>query len=157
MEEVRLEVDVSKLGWRRLEVMGGGELVVGQNIDTLEGQFDLSQSLHADVADLHFYDVALTRTQIVSFTGCIKDQLFLQTPALMSLEQGSFELRGPTEKMEVAVTEVCGGGKTSFAMLFPRKKNFKDAVYWCEKFRGKVALPSTGYENQDIFNRCTSP
>lgn len=150
-------MDISKLGWRRLEVEGGGEMTVGQSANTLEGQFDLSQSLHADVADLRIYDIALTTAQIESFTGCFKDELLLQTPELMSLEQRSFEIRGPTEEIEVSAAEVCGSSKTSFAMLFPRKKNFKDAVYWCEKFRGQVALPASGPENQDIFNRCISP
>ncbi|XP_045119593.1 uncharacterized protein LOC123509383 isoform X2 [Portunus trituberculatus] len=153
IEQVGLEVDISKLGWRRLEVEGGGEMTVGQSANTLEGQFDLSQSLHAELADLRLYDIALTTAQIESFTGCFKDELLLQTPVLMSLEQRSFEMRGPTEEIEVSVAEVCGKSKTSFAMLFPRKKNFKDAVYWCEKFRGQVALPTSGPENQDIFNR----
>lgn len=153
MEQVRLEVDISKLGWRRLEVVGGGEVVVGQSTDTLEGQFDLSQSLHAEVADLRLYDAALTPAQIKSFTGCVKDEMLLQTPVLMSLEQGSFEVRGPTEEIEVAAAEVCGSRKTSFAMLFPRKKNFKDSLYWCEKLRGGVALPASGPENKDIYDR----
>ncbi|KAK8394760.1 hypothetical protein O3P69_005914 [Scylla paramamosain] len=153
MEQVGLEVDISKLGKRGLEVEGGGEMTVGQSANTLEGQFDLSQSLHAEVADLRLYDTALTTAQIESFTGCFKDELLLQTPELMSLEQGSFEVRGPTEEIEVSAAEVCGSSKKSFAMLFPKKKNFKEAVYWCEKFRGQVALPTSGPENQDIFNR----
>lgn len=148
-----MKVDVSRLGWRRLEVVGGGEVVVGQSTDALEGQFDLSRTFHGDVADLRLYDVALTLAQIKSFSECLRDELLLQTPALMSLEQGSFEARGPTEETEVAAAEVCGDGKKSYAMLFPQKKNFNDALTWCEKLRGEVALPASGPENQEIYNR----
>lgn len=153
VKQVPLKVDLSRLWKRRLEVAGGGELVVGQNTDALEGQFDLSRTFHGDVADLRLYDVALTLPQIRSFMGCFKDDLLLQTSALVSLEQGSFEVRGPTEEMEIAVTEVCSSGKNSFAMLFPQKKNFNDALTWCEKLRGRLALPTSGSENQDIYNR----
>lgn len=153
MEQVPLKVDVSRLVGRRLEVTGGEVVVVGQNTDALEGMLDVSRTLHGDVADLRLYDVALTLAQIRSFMGCLKDGLLTQTPALVSLEQGSFEARGPTQEMEVPAAEVCGGGRKSFAMLFPQKKNFNDALTWCEKLRGALALPASGPENQDIYNR----
>lgn len=148
-----LKVDVSRLGWRRLEVVGGGELVVGQSTDSLEGQLDLSRTFHGDVADLRLYNVALTLAQIKSFMGCLKDGLLLQTPALMSIEEGSFEALGPTEEMKVSAAEVCGAEKKSFTMLFPQKKNFNDALDWCKKLRGGLALPASGQENQNIYNR----
>lgn len=138
MEQVPLKVDVSRLGRRWLEVTGGEKLVVGQNTDSLEGMLDISRTLHGAVADLRLYIVAFTLAQIRSFMGCLKDDLFLQTSALVSLEQGSIESRGPTEEMEVAAAEVCGGGRKSFAMLFPQKKNFNDALTWCEKLRGAL-------------------
>lgn len=153
VEQVPLKVDVSRLEGRRLEVTGGEVVVVGQNTDALEGMLDVSRTLHGDVADLRLYNVALTLAQIRSFMGCLKDGLLTQTPALVSLEQGSFEARGPTQEMEVPAAEVCGGGRKSFAMLFPQKKNFNDALTWCEKLRGALALPASGPENQDIYNR----
>lgn len=149
-------MDVNVAAWEVLEMEGGegARLVMGQELN-LDGQFDLSHTLHAEVADIRIYNFPMDASQMRTFASCGLDEVEATLPSpVLSQAQGNFKVKGPTEEMEVDEEEVCGGHQDdAFMMLFPEKQNFKDAVSWCLKLRGTVALPRTSQENIQLFNR----
>ncbi|KAK3890848.1 hypothetical protein Pcinc_005210 [Petrolisthes cinctipes] len=152
VEEASVEVNMA--AWEELVMKGGeGARMVMGNI--LNEQFDLSHTLHAEVADLRIYSFPMDISQMRSFATCGLDEEEASLPSpVLSLAQGNFNVSGPTEEMEVDEGEVCGGHHgDAFMMLFPEKQNFQDAVSWCLKLRGNLALPSTSQENKQLYDR----
>lgn len=149
-------MDVKVAAWEVLEMEGGegARLVMGQSLN-LDGQFDLSHTLHAEVADLRIYNFPMDVSQMRIFASCGLDEVAASLPSpVLSQAQGNFKVKGPTEEMEVDEDKVCGGHHNDAAiMLFPEKQNFKDAMSWCLKLRGTVALPRTSRENIQLFDR----
>ncbi|XP_067139352.1 C-reactive protein 1.4-like [Centruroides vittatus] len=52
------------------EVPSGGTLVIGQDQDALDSEYDESQSWHGDIADVHIWDEELSLEQIQDAGSC---------------------------------------------------------------------------------------
>nr|XP_045616286.1 uncharacterized protein LOC123769256 [Procambarus clarkii] len=146
-----LEDQLGKAIQEPLVVVGGGRLVVGQDLDIPDGGFSISQSLHAEIADFLLYDVALTAPEMITFMSC--QQNITHDPVIY-LDGNGTVLRavGETEVSRVSETQVCEKAE-GYTLLFPERMNFYEAVIWCGTLQGSVALPRSKKENEEIHDR----
>lgn len=149
--EVRIAVNAELLGRRRvLEVQGGGRLVLGRNLGSVDGDFNAFELLDGEVTDYRIYDVALGSKQLKEWVEC-KTLDFFNAP-LISFGDSKFKLVGEVEFDDIAISDLCAGIVTDFSLLFTEKMDFHRASAWCEIIGGHMALPKSNYENELIWN-----
>nr|XP_045619273.1 uncharacterized protein LOC123771045 [Procambarus clarkii] len=153
--ELHLELPTSLLGPDpRLEVRGGGRLVVGQRLYSMQGDFILKENLDGEVADYRIYDVALGQEQMKKLLSC--SDLPGLKPPLIDLENGVLKVKGPTETRNISTKELCGNYISGFYLFFSGKMFFKDANSWCKKLKGELILPEDDEVNAYLFDRFLS-
>ena len=147
-----LNVPGSELGpGERLEVRGGGRLVVGQKLYSLDGDFIVLETLDGEVGDWRLYDMALEVDQMKSLLRC-RDLGDLRAP-MMDLSSGHFEVLGPTSVRNITLSDICSDRVTGFYLFFPQKTTFSRAYSWCRKLKGSLILPEGGASNAYFFDR----
>lgn len=149
--EVHLNVTIEKLGPQRLlELKGGGRLVVGQNLGSIDGDFNVLEALDGDIADYRIYNGALSSEQLKDWSKCSDASLTL--PPLISLDNGKFTVVGDAKMGNITNSALCGGNFDDFYLFFTEKMDFPVAAAWCEKIEGKLALPKSEAENKVMWN-----
>ncbi|KAG7155949.1 Glutamate-gated chloride channel-like 8 [Homarus americanus] len=146
-------IDQSKMrGGKRVQMEGGGRLTIGQELESLEGDFDITQAMDGEIADYKFYNVILTPEEMVSFTTCRKGPSVSSNTPLLTLNNGLLELKGPTTKSNISEYEICKK-MTSYLILIPKKEEFEGSVTTCEKLKGTLALPKNAEDNVNIVDK----
>lgn len=149
--EVPLDVNAEGFGVSgRLEVEGGGRLVVGQNLNSVEGDFNPLEFLDGSVADYRLYGKALSSSQLEEWTAC-KDVPGAPSP-LVSLSDGRLTEVGDVESRDIAVRQVCGNDAPEFSVFFAEKMDFVLANSWCKRLGGNLALPRNAPDNKLMWN-----
>lgn len=146
-----MKADLSWLApGQRLEVRGGGRMVVGQEMDSPEGDFDVVQSLDGVIVDYKLYDVALSKAQMEDILTC-QNTARLRKP-IIDLEGDSLAVKGPTESLYVSEDVVCAEEEPRVTMLFPYRLNFYNADYWCRNLKGSLFLPQSDEFNTRMYD-----
>lgn len=148
VSQVRLNVSEGQpVPGPRLQIEGGGRLVVGQKLYSLEdhGGFNVLEALDGEIADYRIYDMALRLDQIEDWMKC--KQVDLGTPPLIDLENSTLQVKGYVEEGTVTLGEICGNHVPGFTIFFSEKMNFHDASTWCNKIKGDLILPRSSEEN----------
>lgn len=124
---------------KRLEVRGGGRLVVGQKLYSVNGTFMIFETLDGEVGDWRLFDQALPAETMRALTKC---QEVPDIPrALIDLLSGHFEVVGDTLTYNTTVTDMCDTGDDQFFLFFPQRMSYKNAKSWCSKIKGNIVLP----------------
>lgn len=145
-----MNISMEKLGPSKLlEVKGGGRLVIGQNLGSIDGDFNVLEALDGDIADYRLYDAALSAEQLKEWNNC-KDQT-ITLPPLVSLDNGVLIEVGDVVLSNITVREVCGGNFANFYLFFTEKMDFQRARSWCNTLEGKLSLPATKSENERMW------
>ncbi|KAG7155932.1 Neuronal pentraxin-2-like 2 [Homarus americanus] len=145
-------IDQSKITpGRRVQVQGGGRLIIGQEQDGKEGKYDITQAMDGEIADYKFYNVLLTPEELLNFTTCA-GPLPATTPPLLTLDDSRLEIKGPTAKTNISEEEICQN-LTSYLLLIPEKVEFQESITTCNKLRGTLALPKNAVENINIIEQ----
>lgn len=133
-----------------LEVKGGGRLVLGRNLGSVDGDFNAFELLDGEVADYRIYDVAFGSEQLKEWVEC-KTLDFFNAP-LISFGDGKLKAVGAVKLDDIAISDLCAGSIADFSLLFTEKMDFERARTWCEIIGGHLALPKSKYENEKIWN-----
>nr|XP_053626951.1 uncharacterized protein LOC128684702 [Cherax quadricarinatus] len=141
-------------GVEQLKIRGGGRLVVGQKLYSLQGDFIIQETLDGEVGDYRIYDIALEHSQIVELLNC-RDVPELKQP-LINLENGALKARGPTTMRNMSLGEICSGHITGFYLFFSEKTIFQHAYSWCSKLHGSLILPEDNQTNAYFFDKFVS-
>lgn len=135
---------------QQLEVKGGGRLVVGQEMDSIEGDFDVDQSLDGVVADYRFYDVALDAEEMSDLVNCRSTRN--EREPLLDLRNGKLMVEGPTRTLNVTEREVCEQRDVRFDLLFPQRMNFENAVKWCTNLKSTLSVAKSNKDNIYMYD-----
>ncbi|XP_069985729.1 uncharacterized protein [Penaeus vannamei] len=130
-----------------LSIAGGGRLVFGQELDGLDGGFDISQALDGELVDLRVYDVTLTVEEMRSFVECGAGEI--RHRPILTLESEVLEVRGPTSLSRRPEEEVCHS-KSYRPVFFPESRSKDEASLWCRAFKGSLGVPASAEENASV-------
>lgn len=145
--EIHLNVSIDQVSPDNLlEVKGGGRLVVGQKLSSIEGDFSRLETLEGDLADYRIYDGALSIEQLKEWSKC-KDTSITQPP-LISLLNGKLKEIGHVRYTNTTAGILCGRTFNRFNIFFTEKMNFFGSLSWCKKLKGTLALPTNEYDNE---------
>lgn len=141
------QVRLNASGSPRLQIEGGGRLVVGQKLYSLadDGGFNVLEALDGEIADYRIYATALRPDQIEDWMSC--KQVDAGTPPLIDLENSTLQVKGYVEEGTVTTGEICGNHAPGFTIFFSEKMDFDDANTWCNKIKGDLVLPRNSEEN----------
>ncbi|KAK7073749.1 hypothetical protein SK128_028594, partial [Halocaridina rubra] len=150
--EIPLQVNQNASGPKReLSIQGGGRLVVGQRLYSLNGSHHILETLDGEIADYRIYDIYLTHADMNAFLTC-KNPVISKSP-LIDLENGRLSLVGEIWIRETELSEICSKHTTRFFLFFVDKLNFHDALEWCKKLQGDVIVPQDPEVNQMLFHK----
>ncbi|XP_042894286.1 uncharacterized protein LOC122268092 [Penaeus japonicus] len=127
-----------------LEVRGGGRLVVGQDLDSIDGGFDINQSLDGTIADYRLYDVALSIEEMSDFINFTNPEG--STKPLLDLVNGKLQSIGSVLMLNITEHEIRKEVPWR-NILFPYKMDYASAVTWCRKIKGTLSVPRSEEEN----------
>ncbi|XP_071524576.1 LOW QUALITY PROTEIN: uncharacterized protein [Panulirus ornatus] len=144
------------------KVRGGGRFLLGQNLNPAADLMFI-ESIHGDMADFRFYNVALSLQDLKEFTAC-KPQDHLPTPIYMfDADMTGLELSGDATLFETSLEDLCTT-EPDKVMIIPERIDFDKALAMCSYFTGDVIVPTNAEENlaiydkfEDFNNYCADP
>ncbi|MPC67907.1 hypothetical protein E2C01_062093 [Portunus trituberculatus] len=134
-----------------LEVAGGGRLVVGQKLHSLDGDFMFLETLDGEVGEWKIYPEALPGDTMLIFSTC-HGAPSLPTP-LYDLQDGRLEVVGEASTSNMSLKALCDKETREFHLFFPVWMTYIEARRWCRKLKGSVALPKDSETNALLVDR----
>lgn len=133
-----------------LQVAEGQRAVVGQDLDSLEGDFSASQTFNGEIADFKFYNMTLSLEAMIAFTTCADDIKEERKP-LLTIDNGKLNPFGDVIVTSIQKREICE--KTEYLVLFPIKTSFQNSFQTCNRLKGSLALPKSHEADKQLHNR----
>lgn len=132
-----------------IAVRGGGRLVVGQELDSTEGDFNVQQTLDGMIADFRLYIVALSIEEMSDFVNIYhsKDP----KKPLFDLENGKLQSKGSVTLLNITEHEIRKEDSRR-NILLPYKMNYERAAKWCRKINGTLSVPRSKEENTWMYD-----
>ena len=127
-------------------------MVLGQDLDSTNDSFEITQAFVGELANLVIYDELLNISDMNRFVKC-NFQSFNKTP-IYQFKNGvdSFIIKGPTVVYQEHKNSVCQKEKV-VNIFFPNLYNFVEANYSCRKYGGFLAIPETVEENVELYKK----
>ncbi|XP_071526299.1 uncharacterized protein [Panulirus ornatus] len=150
-DHMYLEEDLPAEGGRELAVHGGGRLVLGQDLDSLEGGFNDRQSVHGNVADFILLPQALHHSYLKDYVKCQPPETDLEAILYFGDDLSAFELKGSINVSVISLDTICRY-EPHTQILLPQKLNFFDSRAVCAKLGGTLAVPTNREENEKILD-----
>lgn len=139
-------------GGERLEVRGGGRLVMGQDLDSLEGSFNVRQSLHGDIADFVIYPQALDSDALKLYTKCGQLETGEVEPIIyFNSDMTMFKVLGSTSVSKISLDDLCRQDESRLIMV-TQTMDFSSSYTLCSILKGRLAVPKNEEENTKIYN-----
>ncbi|XP_068246314.1 uncharacterized protein [Palaemon carinicauda] len=149
-DDIFLERQLPDTGTGPLRILGGGRLVIAQELDAFEGGLNVRQSIHGDIADLQIFSKALGPSYLKMYVNC--ELPVADVKPLLSFQNiTSFVVRGSTEISEIPIEEICKEEKETLVML-PEKRIFRTARDACSRMKSVLAIPDTDVENTEMYD-----
>ncbi|MPC87789.1 hypothetical protein E2C01_082662 [Portunus trituberculatus] len=136
---------------RSLVISGGGRLVIGQELDSAKGYFNIFQTLIGEVADWTLLNESLSVKEMRDYVACrglpdrVHPLLHLDTSML------GWELYGPSLSYNLTVDDVCRRRFIDSLVMFPHRVEQREATRFCEMLGGKLPLPQNQEDNDDLI------
>lgn len=134
-----------------LVIRGGGRLVLGQDLDSADGGFNIEQILPCEIADFAIYDVVLTLDEIRSFMAC-NNQIPYQPILYIDQQMSVLKAIGETAVSNIPEQEICATS-SGYKLMFPERVTFWGNVAWCQMLKGTVILPKNEQENTEVYDK----
>lgn len=125
--------------------------MLGQDLDSEEGDFSLEQILACEIADFLIYDVVLTIEEMKSFMSC-RNSIPFAPIVYVDQEMTTLQAVGETDVSTIPEKELCVQS-SGYSLLFPERVTFEKSVAWCRMLKGKVVLPANEEENTQVFDK----
>lgn len=136
---------------KKLQVRGGGRLVMGQDIDSLEGSLNVRQAMHGDVADFILYPYAFDSEALMSYVKCGQLESNSVKTIFSFNTMTKFKVLGSTRVSQISLDDICNQEFGTMIMI-AEKMNFQSSYTLCSKIKGRLAVPETAEENAKIFD-----
>lgn len=125
--------------------------MIGQELDSPEGGFNIEQILPSEIADVVLYDVVLSREEISSFMTCRKNIPY--DPIIYAdLNMTVLEVVGETSLSMIPEERLCAESP-GYKQLFPERVTFWENIDWCRMLKGTVVLPDSEETNKEIYDK----
>ncbi|XP_063609109.1 uncharacterized protein LOC134783243 isoform X1 [Penaeus indicus] len=124
-----------------------GSLVLGQEADLLEGGYQEQQSFSGFITGFNLFRRALKQNEVTSLATCVEGA---GEGDLVGWSSAQWILSGPVEEVDVSRVDYCT--KRARKNVFPERRSHSDAIRWCEKLKGKMALPKDADENVRLYH-----
>ncbi|XP_068247746.1 uncharacterized protein [Palaemon carinicauda] len=131
-----------------VKVIGGGRLVIGNDMDSLEGDFAIDQAMKGELANYLFYDSILTPQNLMDYATCQTKIEGLEPLYQFSGSWPVLELKGKTSRYTASIESVCPKVRSRHATVhFPYKMGFLEANRWCSILKGSLEVPENEEEH----------
>ncbi|XP_066965862.1 uncharacterized protein [Macrobrachium rosenbergii] len=136
------ETDVAK-------VIGGGRFVIGNDMDSLEGDFAIDQAMKGELANYVFYNSVLTPQNLKDYATCQTKVEGLEPLYQFSAAWPISELKGKTSRYTAPVESVCPRTRGRHVTVhFQYKMGFFEANRWCGILKGSLEVPENEEEHE---------
>lgn len=152
VQEYAPPVDETKIkAGQGLRVAEGQRAVVGQDLDSLEGDFSMTQNFNGLIADFRFYNKVLSLEAMIAFTTCAAD--FKEDPKpLLTIDNGKLKATGSVTVKSISKSKLCEN-QTEYVILFPIKTSYQNSFDTCKRLKGTLALPYNPEVNKQLHGR----
>ncbi|XP_071524589.1 uncharacterized protein [Panulirus ornatus] len=133
------------------KVRGGGRFFLGQNFNPAADMVFI-ESIHGDLADFKFFDVALPLEDIKAYAACQPQSHILPPLYMFDANMTSLELNGDAILYETNLEDLCTSGPDK-VMIIPEKIDFDTALAMCSYFTGDLIVPQNKEENLGIYDK----
>ncbi|XP_063860220.1 uncharacterized protein LOC135100807 isoform X2 [Scylla paramamosain] len=137
---------------RSLVINGRGRLVVGQELDTEKGYFNLVQSLAGEVADWTLLNESLSLKEMKEYVACRGLPGRVRPVLHLDSSLSGWELKGPSLSYNLTVDDVCRRRMLDSLVVFPQRLEKEESVRFCEMLGGTLPLPQNQEDNNDLVH-----
>lgn len=133
-------------------ISGAGRLVFGQELDSMEGLFSVTQSFEGDMTDVMIMDGLITIDDAQQYISCQQMKLNIKTLYSFQHDLDMFKSNGSTQIGEIPTREICNA-TNSYLLMYPVTIMYDEARQFCATFNGSLLVPENEFENNIIFYR----
>ena len=119
--------------------------VVGQEMDSLKGDYSASQAFYGSISELNIWNKVLNQSDIMKMAN----NLAFRKGNVISWQKQNFIFHG-TNPLEIPDVKTFFNVRRRF-VIFPRKKLLSVANETCASYGGSVATPFSKEENEEIL------
>ncbi|KAK7072231.1 hypothetical protein SK128_020363 [Halocaridina rubra] len=128
-----------------LEILGNGNLLLGQEQDSFDGGFSVEQTYEGKLANFFIFAEALDQSHLIQFTKC-KLEVPVEPIVSFKMIDRDWEIYDNVRVFEVETQEICGiPPKTQIS--FPERRTLEESKRFCRMLKGKIAAPENEEEN----------
>ncbi|XP_064118061.1 uncharacterized protein LOC135223524 isoform X3 [Macrobrachium nipponense] len=136
-----------------VKVIGGGRFVIGNDMDSLEGDFAIDQAMKGELANYVFYDSVLTPQNMKDYATCQTKVGGLEPLYQFSASWPISELKGKTSRYTAPIESVCPKKRGRHTTVhFQYKMGFSEANRWCGILKGSLEVPENDEEHEKSAN-----
>ncbi|XP_068230942.1 uncharacterized protein [Palaemon carinicauda] len=138
------------VGSEDLRIDTTGRFVIGQELDSVDGDFNFRQSTHGDIAHFQLFPKAFDPYYLKMYVMCNAPKTDVEPLFSFGKNLSDFQVRGSVVKSEVALEELCKQRRELF--MLPEKRIFRKARDACSRMKGLLAVPQNKTENTETFD-----
>ncbi|KAK7026755.1 hypothetical protein SK128_003071, partial [Halocaridina rubra] len=122
-------------------------IALGQDQDSLAGNFDASQSFSGAISDVNMWPRLLTDEEMPNITNC-NERI---AGDLINWDADTWSIGEDSSEVNMTLHETCDISPLPYFM-FPDKLKFTDAAGLCKAFGGELTTPKTAEEQEVVYN-----
>ncbi|XP_050727803.1 uncharacterized protein LOC127004285 [Eriocheir sinensis] len=163
MNEEVLEYDLQNKSRRSLLIRGGGHLVVGQELDTVDGGFNVYQTFKGEMADWVLLNESLSIEEMKDYVACLGLPSRVRPLLHFDNALSGWELKGPSLSYNLTKKDICSKRFVDSLVMFPHRMKKEHAAKWCHMVGGHLPVPQNQEENEELarlasgyINKCSN-
>lgn len=146
------EGELPVTGTGPLEIFGRGRLVLGQEIDNLQGGMSYHQSIHGDVADYQLFETVLDPSYLKEYASCGSPATDARPLLFFDESMTMFKVEGSANVSQVLLRNLCHIEEPNILFMLPEKLDFWSSHAACARMKGSMAVPTSSEMNKEIFD-----
>lgn len=144
--------DLHGASQQRFAITGGGRLVLGQELDTLDGGFNVYQSFTGEMADWVLLNESLSTEEMKDYVACRGLPSRVRPLLHFDSSLSGWELKGSSLSYNLTTEEVCGHRFVDSLVMFPIPMTREEAAEWCHKVGGHLPVPQNRDDNEELVH-----
>lgn len=132
------------------KIDGGGRIVIGQDLDTMEGLFSDLQSYEGDIADFMLMEGLMTVDDAINYVNCRPFDSKYDALYDFKSKRDLFSVFGKTKFQYVTMYEICKEAD-DVMMIYTVPLAFEESRKFCLDFGGNLLVPKNEIENNRTF------
>ncbi|KAF2367948.1 Low-density lipoprotein (LDL) receptor class A repeat [Trinorchestia longiramus] len=124
-----------------------GSLVLGQETDIFNGDFNDAQSFSGLIADFNFFSRALNESEVAEFVKCNKSDSLVGDITNLDTE---WNTEGAVNELDIPFEDICQ--QETLMQIFPEPFTVDEAFGLCSKLKADLLAPTTEAENIKAYD-----